>query len=1024
MMIKFADLYPNLTEDLKNITLMGVTADSRKVQQDFAFVVIKGEKHNGTAYIQSAIDMGATLIIAQDDAICADITVPVYKVECARTALSYILGVIYPNRPQTLYAVTGTNGKTSVADFIRQILAKQLKRSAVSLGTLGAVANNVSSEIMENMPFKIIHTTPDPETLYPTLDYLARNGVTDCIIEASSHGLSQSRLGDLKFDCVLFTNFSRDHLDYHGTEQAYFDAKMLLFTQHTHHKTQAIIFNDDLKAIDVLQIAKNHNNNVIRFGTQVDTPCEYVLKTFNPHNQGADFTLQDRKKKEHHFKTHLVGQFQAQNLLMAFIAIKAFHRIKITQKIIDAIETVDGRLDYIASANDAALYVDYAHTPDALQKALLALRPHCEGRLICVFGCGGNRDAGKRPIMGEIAVNHADIVIVTDDNPRNEDPNFIRTAVMAQINAQKSSIFNIADRRIAIEKALLIAKKDDIILVAGKGHENGQIICDKTLPFKDAEVIRQIINNQQYLKKSATTIEKRNMDNKSDNALLWTQAGVCATTGGSVLKPFTVTGIAIDSRDVKPGDLFIALKARRDGHYFIKNAAHYGAVAALVAWKPRNLPRGFPIVYVKNTLAALEKLAVAARNRMRGHVIAVTGTAGKTSTKEILLSILAAQGNTHASTKSFNNHIGVPLSLARMPIETQYGIFELGMNKAGEIRNLVKMVRPNVAIITTVGNGHRESFETIEDIAKAKAEVTESVTKGGTVILNRDIGTFSILQEAAQAHSLKVVTFGTDAESDVRLVAYSHNEEMQKSTLNIALHGENITVETGLKGDYNGLNICAILASLVVVNADIPQAISTLADLKPASGRGEIVPLTIPEKGEITLIDESYNANPLSMKGALQNMISVKPQNNGKKIAILGAMYELGDITEQAHIDLKSDIIAGNYDAIYLIGKEMSSLYDVLGDDQPAIHAEQLSDITDEIIEETTDGSVVMLKGSNGVKLWQLVTHFKQLGNYFADNISAEEDTQTDVVEAIESETPTDDVVEVKADDTLKNNDA
>lgn len=988
MAVKLSEIYHAIATDIAEINITGISADSRKIKPHFAFVALSGSRGNGHDYINQAIDNGAVLIITDTKMSNNNDfgKIPVYVVSDARKVLTEILACLYPARPQKLYAVTGTNGKTSIADFIRQIVAINPNHKAVSIGTLGAIGANISKDIMDNIPYPIYHTTPDPEVLYPVLNYLAHKGVTDCVIEASSHGLSQQRLAGLKFDCVLFSNLSRDHLDYHENEQAYFDAKMILFKENVHENTVAVIFHNDEKSDDVIKIAKKSKCTVIKVGIE-NKKSDYNITAFTPHNAGASFSLNYDKKHNFDLTTKLVGAFQTYNLVMALVAVQKIHNFALTQEVMDTVCSVDGRLDYVASYDDAAFYVDYAHTPDALEKALLALRPHCTGRLICVFGCGGNRDTGKRPIMGKIASDHADIVIVTDDNPRNENPEDIRNGIIAGIADKNHNLCVIPDRRKAIIQALTLVQKGDVVLVAGKGHENGQIIGDKTLPFKDSEVIRHEINHLKHSKKSLIQNDTDNNEKiMTDKKLLWTQAGITANTGGSVLRPFNVTGIAIDSRDVKPGDLFIALKARRDGHYFIKNAAQYGAVAALVAWKPRNLPRGFPVVYVKNTLMALESLAFGARNRMRGAVIAITGTAGKTSVKEILAAILERQGITHASDKSFNNHIGVPLSVARMPADTEYGIFEIGMNKAGEIRNLVKIVRPDVAIITTVGNGHREFFNSVEDIAKAKAEIIEGVKADGTVILNRDIDTFDILRQTADDRKLNIVTFGKHDSADVRLLSVDFIQETGKSALTIALHGQHLNLTIGLQGEHNALNVCAIMASLVAVKADITEAAIALSELTPASGRGEVVTLDIPNKGVITLIDESYNANPLSMTAALKNMLVMKPVNGGKKILVLGAMRELGDITEQAHIDLKDDIIAGHYDMIYLIGKEMSPLYDALGENQPTILAEELVDILDEIITETTAGSVLMTKGSNSVKLWQLVTHFKQLGNYYANN--------------------------------------
>lgn len=951
-----------LDMDLSTIIsdIKGISANSRKIKSGFAFVAIKGTLSDGHDYIQTAIDNGASLIISET--LETHDTIPVYQTSNARKTLSKILAQLYPNRPERLYAVTGTNGKTSIADFIRQMIAIGTKRSVLSIGTLGAIAENVPYKVFKNSPFKVEHTTPDPEVLYPLLDYYAQNGVTDCIIEASSHGLDQERLAGLKFDCTLFTNFTWDHMDYHPSEKAYFTAKMKLFTQHTSENGTAIIFSDTPKYKDILEITKQHPYKTLTVGTE---KADYIIQNFTPQVTGSDFDIFHNQKTTQ-LKTNFVGEFQSHNLTMALATTQQFYP-EVTADIITKLKSVDGRLDAVAEYNGGAFYVDYAHTPDALEKALLSLKPHSKGKLICLFGCGGDRDTAKRPIMGKIASHLSDMAIVTDDNPRTEDATLIRQQIIKGMDKKSCEIIEIADRRTAIAKAVSLINAGDTVLVAGKGHENGQKIQDQTLPFKDARVIKQEINS---LHKSLIMSEKK---------LLWTQSTICAITGGSVIKPFNITGISIDSRSVEPGDLFIPLKAKRDGHFFIKSAANAGASASLVVRKPRNIPRGFPIVYVKNTLRALEALGKAARNRLQGTVVAITGTCGKTTVKQILSDILKHQGVTHSSAKSLNNHLGVPLSLARMPADTEYGIFEIGMNHAGEITPLTKMVRPHIAVITTVGEGHYEAFNSVEDIARAKAEIIEGVCDDGTVILNKDIATYDILEKTSQDRSLNIMTFGTHEQANIRLVSYAYNEETEQATLEINANGNPLTIKTAFKGEHNALNICAIIAVLTAANADIPQAIEELVNIKPAAGRGEVLELITKDQGTIKLIDESYNANPLSMIGALKNMVPVKPiSKDGKKIIVLGAMYELGDISEQAHASLKDVVIEGKYDAIYLIGKEMIPLYDALGEEEPAVLAETISDIADEIISVTPDGSVIMIKGSNGTKLSTLVEQFKQ----------------------------------------------
>ena len=464
---------------------------------------------------------------------------------------------------------------------------------------------------------------------------------------------------------------------------------------------------------------------------------------------------------------------------------------------------------------------------------------------------------------------------------------------------------------------------------------------------------------------------------KMTKKLLWTQSGIASATGGSIIKQFDIHGISIDSRAVEKGDLFVAIKARRDGHYFIKNAVQNGASAALVSWKPKNIPRGFPVIFVKNTEEALGKLAKAARSRSRAKVIAVTGSAGKTTTKDVLGALLAKAGETHTSKASFNNQWGVPLSVAQMPAETEYGVFEVGMNHSGEIASLIKTVRPDIAIITTVGAGHIGNFSSEEEIAAAKAEIFQGVKKGGTAIINRDNKHYDFIKSEAEKFELKIVTFGEHEETNIRLVSVSEENALNKIELNI--QGQSQKLETALLGKHNAMNVAAIMAALSELGVNMNDAAEALKDVLPTEGRGRKVELTAPSgTGQITLVDESYNANPLSMRAALENVKDIKPSGEGLKIAVLGEMRELGEHAEKLHAELSDIVTACNFDRIYLVGEATSHLFDALGEDSPSICAVELSDIKDEILNETNDGSFIFVKGSNGNNLKSLVDAYRQ----------------------------------------------
>lgn len=495
--------------------------------------------------------------------------------------------------------------------------------------------------------------------------------------------------------------------------------------------------------------------------------------------------------------------------------------------------------------------------------------------------------------------------------------------------------------------------------------------------------------------------------------LLWTQSGIASATGGSIIKQFDVHGISIDSRAVQKGDLFVAIKARRDGHYFIKNAVHNGASAALVSWKPKNIPRGFPVIFVKNTEDALVKLAKAARSRTRAKIIAITGSAGKTTTKDVLASLLEKNGDTHLSKASFNNHWGVPLSVAQMPAETQYGVFEIGMNHSGEIASLVKTVRPDIAIITTIGAGHIGNFASEEEIAAAKAEIFQGVKKGGTAIINRDNKYFDFITSEAEKFDLKIVTFGEHEDSHIRLV--SIKEDNNQSHIDLNIHGQILSFSTALLGKHNAMNIASVMAAIAELGVDTAEAAIALKDILPTEGRGRILELSASNNnGPITLVDESYNANPLSMRAALENVKDIKPQEGGLKIAVLGEMRELGEHAEKLHAALNDIVLACGFDRIYLVGEATSALFDALGEDSPSICAVELSDIQDEILNETTDNSFVFVKGSNGNNLRNLIDAFKKKNEAVLAAKEQEKPKEAEVIVAEDSEKSEETIVTIE----------
>jgi len=464
-----------------DLEIGGITADSRQVKPGYLFAALAGSRQDGRRFIDQAVAAGAVAVLAEA-AISGG--APLIASDNPRRALARLAARFYRTQPRCIAAVTGTNGKTSVAAFTRQIWAR-LGHRAAALGTLGLVA--------PDRPPQPTLTTPDPVALHALLAELATDGVDHLAMEASSHGLDQYRLDGVVLTAAGFTNLTRDHLDYHVTMEAYFAAKVRLFERILPRHGCAVL-NADSGAYPFLEaVCRRRDQRVISFGTGA---ADLALRERRPSATGQELSLSVFGATEL-LHLPLAGAFQALNALCALglvIGGGAEPRHALSQ--LERLEGVRGRLEHAAvTPSGAPIYVDYAHTPDALETVLQALRPHADARLVVVVGCGGDRDPGKRPLMGEIAARLADRVVVTDDNPRSEDPAAIRNAVLAGCAraASDAEIAEIGDRADAIAETVWSLEPGDLLVVAGKGHEQGQIVGDIVRPFDDVAAVRAAV---------------------------------------------------------------------------------------------------------------------------------------------------------------------------------------------------------------------------------------------------------------------------------------------------------------------------------------------------------------------------------------------------------------------------------------------------------------------------------------------------------------------------------------------------
>lgn len=455
---------------------------------------------------------------------------------------------------------------------------------------------------------------------------------------------------------------------------------------------------------------------------------------------------------------------------------------------------------------------------------------------------------------------------------------------------------------------------------------------------------------------------------------LWTANDAVAATGGTTTGDWVVSGLSIDTRSIQAGEMFIALIDQRDGHEFVANALKAGATAALVSRIPDGVPADAPLLVVDDVLIALQDMARFARARTNAKVIGVTGSVGKTSTKEMLRTALSSSGRVHAAERSFNNHWGVPLTLARMPADSDFAVIEIGMNHAGEIRPLAKLANLDVAIVVNVAAVHMEAFESIEQIAHAKAEIFEDLDAKATAIVNADLPTTQILTNMVAQVGAKMVTFGTNKSADYRVLQIEGAGAVTKVIADI--DGQERWYEFQAAGNHFAMNALAVLAAGVAVACDLEKVILGMAKWTAPDGRGARHVVAC-NGGEITLIDESYNANPSSMASALAVLGAC--EIDGRRIAILGEMGELGETKLQRHAELAALDVVADVDQFHLVGPMMQEMFNALPVEKRGVWVKTADELCEVIKSLLTAGDTVMVKGSNYTAVSRVVDAIKNM---------------------------------------------
>ena len=776
-------------------------------------------------------------------------------------------------------------------------------------------------------------------------------------MEASSHGLDQNRLDGLFFNSAIFTNLSQDHLDYHQNLKNYLNAKLYLF-KNLIKKNGHVITDEKIPEFKkIKKITLSKNLNLCLLGDKKNN-----FQILSHEFQGEAQLLQIRHNHSNYkIKLNLIGKIQLKNVLMAIIAsIKSNIDIKKILKIISKIKPVEGRFERVGKIkNQSKVILDYAHTPDALKTCLLNIREQFPGQKISlVFGCGGNRDQNKRAKMGKIADNFADKIYLTDDNPRSESPNTIRNDIKKGIKKQK--ILELPDREKAISKAIHKLNTGEILLVAGKGHEVFQEIGFKKIIFSDKKTILRAIKIKNF---SLSDNLKINIvkELSRENKLFFKT---------------TLRKAQINSKEIKKNDIFFTIRGKKnDGNKFISEAFKNKASLAIVNKinKYNNIEKQ---IKVNDSLKFLTQSSKIYRQNINTKIIAITGSCGKTTLKELLGNSLKKLSNVSISPKSYNNKYGVPLSLFNLDQKDDYGVLEIGMDKKGEIDYLSKIVKPDVSVITNINYAHVKNFKNIKEIALAKSEIINNTKVDGFIILNADDNFFTLHKKIATRKGLKILSFGIKSkDSNIKLISIKKNGKKFKAIIKI----NNFKTYFLISNDFQN-NILNILAALAVMSIflDISRINKNIFfNFKAPAGRGDVSKIKVNKKN-INLIDESYNSNPLSLRSAILNFDKIDSKNS-KKYIFLGDMLELGKHSKNLHQSIGSIINQTGIDKVFVKGKKITTMFKSISKLKRGRILSHNSQIIDLIKNHINNNDYLMIKASNATGFSKITKILKGL---------------------------------------------
>ncbi len=947
------------------------------------FVAMAGRQADGHDYIQAAVAQGAAAVVSRRQVDCP---VPVIVTGNTRVALARIAARFYghPAASLVLIGLTGTNGKTTTAYIIESILA----RAGFTVGVIGTIEYRYAGRTFDN-PM----TTPESSDLQRILGKMRSAGITHVVMEVSSHALDLERVHGCLFAAAVFTNLTRDHLDYHQDLESYWACKQRLFTRHlgtgTSRAPAAIINKDDPKSGDLIRKLQARNPAAVILTAGTGSAADIYPRDYVSTGAGLSAELATPEGPVS-LRSALVGRHNLENL-MAAAGVGLYLKVPLEKIVagIEALPAVPGRLERVPNDLDRHVFVDYAHTPDALENVLQALGRLRETRLICVFGCGGDRDRTKRPLMGALAGRLADFTIVTSDNPRTEKPEAIIAEILTGELSSGSQRFDLSDleggaprngytvvpdRRRAIELAIKISRAGDIVLIAGKGHETYQILGNEKIDFDDRAVAAAALDS--FGRHNSPAAARQSAPPTGGPTLSWSVADILTAADGELAAgdlQVVGTGLSIDSRTILANDFFIALCGENhDGHRFIEDVLEKGIrgviiqadrLAELATLKARYPATAW--ITVADTTRALGALGAYHRKRTGVPVVAITGSNGKTSTRDMTAAVLSQKFSVLATSGNYNNAIGLPLTLLRLTPDHDWAVVELGMNHFGEIEYLAKICEPAVGVITNIGPAHLEFLGSLEGVKRAKGELLEALTDKGLAILNGDD---SRCRQLAETCPCPVELFGFTKKAGI----HAANVDLQAEglTFELVLPDSQHSVRMNVSGRFMVANALAAAGVGHSLGLSADQIKTGLSSFSPVAGRMNVKRT----RTDLNIMDDTYNANPGSMAVAIETL--AQKAGRQARFLVLGNMAELGTQAAELHFELGCKAAGADPNRLYIVGENAKAVAAGATDSGLAAtrifigsHAEIMADLEKNV----RAGSWVLVKGSRSMHMETIV---------------------------------------------------